>query len=161
MDGGFHPIDLGCYLGGKIVEVQAIIGKIGLSGKVRGGDTAVVSLKYQNGAIGHITVTSGPSVPREERVFLHGTKGVIGIDYNLNRAILLDEHGKKIQGYRVDGNPNYQSLREELKHFHDCVSKGKKPICDGESVRESLMIIKAAERSFLLRKPIRLSYNSF
>jgi len=160
MDGGFHPMDLGCYLGGKVIEVYAMVGSVGLEGRVKGGDTAVVNLKYRNGALGHIVVTNGPSVPREERIFLHGTKGVIGVDYNLNRAVLMDEYGKKIQDYRVDGNPSYQSLKEEFKHFYDCICKGKEPISDGESVMESLMVIKAAERSSALGKPIRLHYRS-
>ena len=75
--GGCHPIDLLRWIVGDVEEVFARGNKLCLTDLPSPADNVLLSLRFANGAIGKVQLTSGSPRPYALNFSIHGTKGTL------------------------------------------------------------------------------------
>ncbi len=107
---GIHHLDLLRYLGGEIIEVQAIMKTFGVNIEVE--DTCVALLKFQSGALGTLEITTAARPQDfEASVSLVGSKGIAKIG-----GIAVNE----LQEFVIQG---FEKNICELKEFNEDFSE--------------------------------------
>ena len=112
MDGGTlftqfsHFIDLLYWIVGDVKEVQGYIGNFGHKNSIEFEDTGVISMKFNNGAIGTINYTvNSHNKNMEGSLILFGEKGTVKI----GGQYLNEMEYQDIQDYKIEelppGNP--------------------------------------------------------
>ena len=157
-----HYVDLLEWIVGPLEGLYATISTI--SRKIEVEDTAVLQLKWQNGALGSMSVTM-ITYPKniEGSITIIGDKGsakVGGIAVNEFEYSFFendhDEQKLKDFNYKPDSvygfghNHYYQNMLDNLLD-------NKEAICDGESGLSSIKIINAAYRSAKEKRFIKLT----
>jgi predicted dehydrogenase len=105
-------------------------------------------VRFENGAIGGIGggCTSDRRITREY-LDLHFTKGVAQIsgplDQPYNLRMLMRDEVSPVE-FNYEGS---DGIREEIKHFIDCVQQDKTPISSGTDGKKALDIALAAIES--------------
>lgn len=126
-------------------------------------DNAVVSLKFQNGVIGVVTVSwmakqYNLTFPApmdhawDERIDIFGTEGSIRIDtpfpLYMTPLQLFVHTEKKNPGYNKGWNlvkvPATNHYVAQITHFMDCIRQDKTPEVSGEEGRRDLEVVRAA-----------------
>jgi predicted dehydrogenase len=141
IDTGYHPTyRLLHIVGARPVEVRATMGRF--VHDIDGEDTACVSVRFDNGAIGEILTSWAMNNPfGTHQVHLVGEAGqVFGSE---NTLYYLPK------GYSEPAMRSFQPIdtfEAEISHFADCLREGKRPIHGVEEGRAVLeVILKAAE----------------
>lgn len=121
--GGCHAVDLLRHIAGDPLEVFAY-GSHKMLPTVEYDDTTVAVLKYPNGVIGRIFVSTGCKRTYTSRTLIYGTKGTIIWDDNAPTDIILhhvDKDGvyleKPTQIIKVD--PSHHNITKELEILID------------------------------------------
>lgn len=141
IDTGYHPSYRLLHLAGSpVAAIRASFGRYHCD--IDGEDTASVSVRFQNGAIGEIFTSWAMSLPHgTHQIHVIGTEGqVFGSGdtlYHLPR------------GYQEPAKRSFQSVdtfEAEIGHFAECLLEGKRPIHSVEEGRAVLeLILQAAE----------------
>lgn len=161
LDMMIHDFDMVRYLSGSEVdEVYAsgavlIDPAIGEAGDI---DTAVVTLKFKNGALGVIDNSRKAAYGYDQRVEVFGSKGCVTVENDKDNSTQLSTEENV-----VSLKPKYfflerykESFIEELKQFFDAVnSNGKTPV-GGIDGLNAVKIALAAKESLSQRKPIKV-----
>jgi predicted dehydrogenase len=154
-----HDIDLLRHLCGEVTDIQAI-----QSNAVRGfevEDTAVVMLRFANGALGTISLsdttaapwswefTAGenPAYPHRPGPAYHigGTDGALSVpDLKLWKHPGEKSWWAPIEATKVEAQ-QADALVEQFKHFLDVVQGKAQPLVTAESATESLKLIEAIQ----------------
>jgi myo-inositol 2-dehydrogenase/D-chiro-inositol 1-dehydrogenase len=121
-------------------------------------DSAIMVVRFENGAIGGIGggCTSDRRITREY-LDLHFTQGVAQISGLLDqpdhlRLLMRNEVAPKEFSYEgSDG------IREEIKHFIECVQKDKTPLSSGTDGKKALEIALAALDSIRTHQIVTVS----
>lgn len=156
-----HDFDMARFLtGSDVTEVFAsaavlIDPAIGEAGDV---DTAIVSLKFENGALGVIDNSRKAVYGYDQRVEVFGSKGCITVSNDTpSSAVLSSAEGV------ISDKPKYffperykDAYIEEMKAFFDCIINDKKPIVTGRDGLEPVLIGMAANRSLVEGRPIKI-----
>ncbi|WP_244817154.1 Gfo/Idh/MocA family protein [Caballeronia sp. Lep1P3] len=167
-----HDIDMMRFLLGEIVEVQALT-----SNKVRGfdvEDTAAVLLRFENGALGTLTVSDcavspwnwdlaageAAHYPRQNV----NTHFLSGTDASLSLPLLeiWDYRGGK--GWHdpltVERTaPHFgDPYHEQLRHFAAVIDGKEAPLCSGDDGARTLAVTLAVHRSALERHSVAPEY---
>ena len=156
-----HYVDLIEWIIGPLDGLYANVSTISRNIEVE--DTAVIQLKWGNGALGSMSVTM-ISYPKniEGSITIIGDKGsakVGGIAVNeFEYAFFEDDSSSSLKkyNYKTDSvygfghNFYYQNMLDNLIN-------NSKPICDGESGLSSIKIINAAYKSAKEQRFIKLS----
>jgi len=161
LDMTIHDFDMARYLiGAEVEEVFTLAGvridpAIGAAGDV---DTAVIMLRFANGAIGTIDNSRRAAYGYDQRVEILGSKGSIATLNNYpNQAIVSDG-----QSVRRDLPLNFfmdrytESFATEVSEFVDAVLGGKPVPVGGKDGRVSVVIALAAMKSYREGRPIRI-----
>ncbi|MBI5102963.1 MAG: Gfo/Idh/MocA family oxidoreductase [Nitrospirae bacterium] len=116
-------------------------------------DTTLTTLEFRNGVKGHIFV-SWLHPFKEQKLVVIGSKGMAVFDDVSKEKLFLYPHKIEWKEGRVPvaHKADYQvvpfepaePLKEELRHFIDCVGSGKTPKTDG---KEGLRVLKILERA--------------
>lgn len=121
--GGCHAVDLLRHIAGDPLEVFAY-GSHKMLPTVEYDDTTVAVLKYPNGVIGRIFVSTGCKRTYTSRTLIYGTKGTIIWDDNAPTDIILhhvDKDGvyleKPTQIIKID--PSHHNITKELEILID------------------------------------------
>ena len=122
-------------------------------------DTAIVTLKFANGAIGVIDNCRTAPYGYDQRVEVHGELGCARDNNNLqNEAVVSTANGV------TGAKPTWFFLEryndafiEEEKIFVDCVLNDKTPPCGGIDALEPVRIAVAAKKSLTEGRPVKLS----
>ena len=161
LDMTVHDFDMARFIGGEVEEVYAnatvmVDPAIGEAGDV---DTALVTLKFKNGAVGVIDNCRKASYGYDQRLEVFGSKGqaTAGNDTPTN-VLFIDENGN------VSDKPLYfflerymQSFTDEMTQFIDCVRNDKPTQTTVYDGLEALRLGLAAKKSVAEHRPVKLS----
>lgn len=156
-----HDFDMVRYLSGSDVEEVYAIGNvlvdpaIGEAGDI---DTAIVTLKFKNGAIGVIDNSRQAVYGYDQRVEVFGSKGQAIANNDKPTTVELSTENS----VTTDKIPYFflqryeDSYIDEYKCFVEAIFEDKTPIVTGIDGLRSVQIALAATRSLKEGRPIRL-----
>jgi myo-inositol 2-dehydrogenase/D-chiro-inositol 1-dehydrogenase len=157
-----HDFDMARFqAGSEVTEVYAVGSvlvdpEIGKAGDV---DTAIVSLKFANGAIGVIDNSRKAVYGYDQRVEVFGSKGAaVAQNDTPSTTVLYNEKG-------VTGDkPLYfflerykQAFIDEMDSFVDAVANNKPVPVTGEDGLEDLYVALAATKSLKEQRPVKIA----
>ncbi len=156
-----HDFDMARYLMGSDVTEVYVAGavlvdpRIGEAGDI---DTAVITLRFANGAIGTIDNSRKAVYGYDQRVEVFGSAGMAAAQNNLMDNVTVSS-ASGIQS----ALPLYfflerynESFIAEMKEFVASVQGGGQPPVTGEDGRVPVLIGMAAARSYREHRPVRL-----
>jgi predicted dehydrogenase len=156
IDKGYHPTYILLYLAGsEPVEVTAMTNTF--VAKMDGEDTALVLVKFANGAIGQIFTGEGFAFPANDAKFhVLGERGeVYGNRYDVHaKPRGFVEPSSRV--FSPDPNGNQSTFDATILHFYDSITTGQRPIQDHRDGRRVLEVIQAAYRSIAEGRTVRL-----
>jgi len=127
-------------------------------------DTTLTTIEFQNGVKGHLFV-SWLHPFKEQKLIVVGSHAMAVFDDLSEEKLFIYPHkiewkdGKipiaKKSEYRVIPAGKEEPLKQELRHFVECVQERKKPKTDGAEGLRVLKILEAAERGFLKNKAVK------
>lgn len=139
---------------GKIKKINVItVGKNYLQEKIP--DVTLSFLEFEKNKAAHIFV-SWINPFKEQKLSIIGEKAMIVFDDQAEDKLILYRHkvkriGNYFEALKDEGKvikiAQKEPLKEEAKHFLDCIKKRKKPITDGKEGLEVLKILDACQRS--------------
>ncbi len=156
-----HDFDMARYLSGSEVEEVYVAGgvrvdpRIGEAGDI---DTAVITLKFKNGAIGTIDNSRQAVYGYDQRVEVFGSQGMVAVANNTpDTAVFATSDGVH------SAKPLYffleryaESFVAEMREFVDAVRKDTTPPVTGADGRAPVLIAMAATRSCREGRPVRI-----
>jgi myo-inositol 2-dehydrogenase/D-chiro-inositol 1-dehydrogenase len=161
LDMTIHDFDMARFLSGsEVTEVHAygtvlVDPGIGKAGDI---DTAVISLKFANGALGIIENSRKAVYGYDQRVEVFGAKGVAMADNNTPTSmIVLNESGT------IRDKPLYFFLERyktafvsEMQAFVDAIREDKPTLVSGKDGLVPVLIAMAAKESLKTGKPVQV-----
>ncbi len=162
LDMTIHDFDMVRYLAGsEVVEVYAAGGvlvdsRIGEAGDI---DTAVITLKFENGAIGTIDNSRKAVYGYDQRVEAFGSAGAVNVANNLpNTAIISDAQGVHAAKPLYFFLERYtESFIAEMRAFIEAVQHDKPTPVTGHDGRMAAVIGLAAQKSYRENRPVKVS----
>lgn len=162
LDMSIHDFDMARYLSGSEVEEVYAQGAvlvdpaIGDAGDV---DTAIITLKFENGALGVIDNSRKAVYGYDQRVEAFGSKGCVAVSNDTpNTAVLSNEEAV------IGENPKYfflerykNSYIEEAKSFFDSIRFDREVTVTGMDGLKPVIIGLAAKKSLLEKRPVKTS----
>ncbi len=156
IDKGYHPTYILLYLAAsEPVSVTAMSNTY--VAQMDGEDTALVLVKFANGAIGQIFTGEGFVFPANDAKFhVIGARGeVYGNRYDVH-TLPRSFTAPSSRTYPPDTNGNQQTFDATILHFYDSVTTERPPIQDHRDGRRVLEVIQAAYRSIETGQTISL-----
>jgi predicted dehydrogenase len=145
------------WLIGPIEKVNAMAESVIVEkGKSDFDDNAIAVVKFKNGAIGEVSVTTVAGGEPCQRLEFYGTEGTIIVDHACEKPLMYHSvhSGMETDGWaRPDVEhetyPGYFPLtfRSEIKYFVDCILEDKEPEFGGKMGIESLKVVEAAYKA--------------
>ena len=162
LDMTIHDFDMARYLSGsEVVEVYAAAGvmvdpAIGEAGDI---DTAVITLKFANGAIGTIDNSRKAVYGYDQRVEVFGSGGMAAVANNTpNSSVYSNADGV------VSEKPLYfflerymDSFIAEMQDFIEAIREDKPTPVNAIDGRKPVVIAMAANKSIKENRPVKLS----
>ncbi len=162
LDMMIHDFDMARFqAGSEVTEVYAVGAvlvdpAIGAAGDI---DTAVVTLKFANGAIGVIDNSRKAVYGYDQRVEVFGSAGAAASENDTGSTVKLSNAagvmGEKplyffLERYR-------EAFVAEMRAFFDAIANGKPVPVTGEDGLQDLLVALAAKKSLLENRPVKLS----
>jgi myo-inositol 2-dehydrogenase/D-chiro-inositol 1-dehydrogenase/scyllo-inositol 2-dehydrogenase (NAD+) len=122
-------------------------------------DNAVVSMRFESGALGVVTGVCPCEYGYDARVEIIGEKGILQIGDLRGQAVVVctnRDQGMLTPIYRTWSERFAEGYVREMHHFLDCVQKGRDPVVGGIDGRWAVACVLAATKSFLEERPITL-----
>ena len=162
MDMTIHDFDMVRFLSGsEVTEVHAygavlVDPDIGKAGDI---DTAVISLKFDNGALGIIENSRKAVYGYDQRVEVFGSKGTVLADNNRpTSTIFLNDSGTMQDKPLYFFLERYQTaFATELQAFVDVVLEDKPTPVSGKDGLAPVLIALAAQESLKSGKPVKVA----
>lgn len=161
-----HHVDMLEWMMGEVDSVFAL-GSTALV-KIEAEDTAVVSVRFRNGALGVIEATTATR-PKdlEGSISILGEKGAVEIAgfavnkmrvWNFTSPIAGDE--QVMEKFSVNP-PNVYGFGHQAYYEHvvDCIASDRRHLVDGLEGRKSLELITAIYESIETGRPVQLRFN--
>lgn len=152
LDMAVHSIEFCRHVvGSPVTSVYADAGTFVWGARTPAEDTAVVTLRFANGALGQCEDSWSLVGAMDSRFEIYGTRGRVLID-NLHRqplqVVATDDSGRArwsfplpVEGLVADGH------LAMLSHFTDCLRVGAPSMSEGLVGRDVLEVVDAAYRS--------------
>ncbi len=161
LDMTIHDFDIVRFLcGAEVTEVYAIganlLGpEIGEAGDI---DTAIITLKLDNGAMGVIDNSRGAAYGYDQRVEVFGSEGSISAENELpNQTVLLTKGGViKEKPLHFFLERYEKAYRREIESFYQYLSAAVSSPASGEDGLKALLIGLAAKESLKTNRPVSL-----
>ena len=156
-----HDFDTLRYLnpGAKAVEVYVMADALVAPQYKDKGllDTAVVTIRFDNGAIATAEANFQAVYGYDVRGEVFGSAGMLTMG-SINHSDMVRYLADGIQAdtQRMDTDLLRDAYIAELNHFVDCLRTGEKPLASGEDARAALAIARACIESVQQGKPVRL-----
>ncbi|MEX0788220.1 MAG: inositol 2-dehydrogenase [Anaerolineales bacterium] len=162
LDMTIHDFDMARFLvGSEVEEIYAVGGvlvdpAIGQAGDL---DTALITLRFANGALGAIDNSRKAAYGYDQRVEVFGSLGMAAAGNETpdrhTHSDATGVHGPRPLYFFLE---RYQeSYLAEMRSFVDCVMAGRRPEVSGVDGRIPVVMGLAARRSVEERRPVRLS----
>jgi myo-inositol 2-dehydrogenase/D-chiro-inositol 1-dehydrogenase len=156
-----HDFDMAQFLFGEIEEVYTVGNvlvdpRIGDAGDI---DTAIITLKFKNGALGTIDNSRQAVYGYDQRIEAFGSAGMVQAQNNLEDSLIYSNADQValakpvlffLERYR-------ESFITEMAQFIACVRSGEQPPVNGYDARKPVVIGLAAQRSYLEGRPVKLT----
>ncbi|EXI62720.1 oxidoreductase [Mannheimia granulomatis] len=157
-----HDFDMIRYLSGSEVEEVFAVGTVLVNpeiGKAGDIDTAVITLKLANGAIGVIDNSRKAAYGYDQRAEVFGSKGAIHITNDTgSTAVFSGENGVIAEKPKYFFLERYmQSFADEISCFVDSVVNDKPTLVNGNDGLQPVLIALAAKKSLEENRPVKLS----
>ncbi len=145
-----HDFDMIRYLSGSEVEEVFAVGTVLVNpeiGKAGDIDTAVITLKLKNGAIGVIDNSRKAAYGYDQRAEVFGSKGAIHITNDTgSTAVFSGENGVVAEKPKYFFLERYmQSFADEISCFVDSVVNDKPTLVNGNDGLQPVLIALAAK----------------
>ena len=162
LDMTIHDFDMARYLiGDEVVEVYAVGGvrvdpQIGQVGDI---DTAVITLRFQNGVIATIDNSREAVYGYDQRVEVFGSKGMVTAANPPTNTVTFSGS----EGTRAASPPYFfverykPAFLSELQAFFTCIQENTPPPVTGEDGKAPVVMGLAALKSLRENRPVRLS----
>jgi predicted dehydrogenase len=166
LDMGVHRFFVLRWIMGEIKSVFAFAEKLACELETDNDDTAVIALKFKNGALGEVDLTCCAVSEPTNRLELYGTKGTIIEDHMWEQPLMYcsNQPGFETEGWvkpKVEHAPfpGYYSIsfRNEVEHFVDCVLNDTQPKVTGEDGRAALNLALLAYKSVKTGKVVTVN----
>lgn len=162
MDMTIHDFDMARFIvGSEVTEVYTraavlVDPAIGKAGDV---DTAIITLTFENGALGVIDNSRKAVYGYDQRVEIFGSKGMISTDNNFpenHRYYSQDGvHGSLPLNFFMDRY--LEAYANEMKVFCDAVLNNRELPVSGHDGLMSVAVAYAAKKSRLENRPVKIS----
>lgn len=160
LDMTIHDFDMVRYLSGSDVKevytnaAVLIDPAIGDAGDV---DTAIITLKFKNGAIGVIDNSRKAAYGYDQRVEVFGSKGSVTVSNDTDSsAVISTGDGVFSEKPKYFFLERYKdSFVEELKEFFDAVKNDTDTPVSGMDGLKPVLIGLAAKKSYLENRPVK------
>jgi len=162
LDMTIHDFDMVRFLSGsEVTEVYAAAGvlvdpAIGEAGDV---DTAIITLKFENGALGVIDNSRKAAYGYDQRAEVFGSKGSVSIANDKDSTAVIST----AEGV-VSEKPQYfflerymQSFADEIKSFVEAIALDKEVPVTGVDGLKPVLIGLAAKKSIEEGRPVKIS----
>ncbi|MBE0537927.1 MAG: Gfo/Idh/MocA family oxidoreductase [Phycisphaerae bacterium] len=169
MNQSIHMIDMLCDVMPPVESVQAYMHHLGHP-EIEAEDTAVVSLRFTNGAVGIIYGTTASWPGQFRRFEITGTKGtVVYLEDSFTTWKFADETNvdEEIRGRfgQVSGGGgvadpgaiNYENHTRNFRAFLDSLETGGEFSINGQEARKAVALILAIYESARTQKCVRLA----
>ena len=162
LDMTIHDFDMARYLiGSEVTEIYAAGGvmvdpEIGKAGDI---DTAVITLRFENGAIGTIDNSRKAVYGYDQRVEVFGSEGVVAVSNNTpDTAVYSNAEGVHSSLPLFFFVERYtDSYIAEMQAFIECIQQDKAPPVTGLDGRIPVVMGYAAKKSYEENRPVKLS----
>jgi myo-inositol 2-dehydrogenase/D-chiro-inositol 1-dehydrogenase len=157
-----HDFDMARFLAGsEVTEVNAVGSvlvdpEIGAAGDV---DTAVVTLKFENGAIGIIDNSRKAVYGYDQRVEVFGSEGCARNENDIpNTAVLSNESGTSYENpYKIMWDRYTGAFVAEIQAFVDAIVNDKETPVTGMDGLYPVLMAAAATKSLKEGRPVKIS----
>lgn len=162
LDMTIHDFDMARYLiGDEVDEVYAIGGvridpQIGEAGDI---DTAVITLRFQNGVLATIDNSRKAVYGYDQRVEVFGSTGMVAAGNPLTDTVTISKN----KGSRNASLPNFfveryrDAYLSEMRAFIGCIIDDTQPLVTGSDGRAPIVMGYAALKSLRENRPVRMS----
>ncbi len=162
MDMTIHDFDMARYLSGSEVEEVFAYGTVLVDpeiGKAGDIDTAVVTLKFANGALGIIENSRQAVYGYDQRVEVFGNKGAVAVSNDTaSSAVLSTKEGVQSEKPLYFFLERYmESFTEEKKQFFAAIKNNTEVPVGAVDGLKPVLIAKAAYKSMKEGRPVKLS----
>jgi myo-inositol 2-dehydrogenase/D-chiro-inositol 1-dehydrogenase len=161
LDMTIHDFDMARYLSVSEVEEVYAQGAVLIDpaiGQVGDVDTAIITLKFKNGAMGVIDNSRQAVYGYDQRVEVFGSQGNVAVKNDFPDSAELST----AQGVS-SAKPQYfflerykMSYVEELKAFVDAVANDREPAVTGNDGLQPVLIGMAALKSLEEKRPVKI-----
>lgn len=162
LDMTIHDFDMARYLIGCEVDELYAVGDVRIDpeiGEAGDIDTAIITLRFQNGALATIDNSREAVYGYDQRVEVFGSKGMVTVGNLSTDTVTLHN----CTG-RHAANPPYffverykDAYLSELKAFVMCILDNTQPPVSGEDGRAPIVMGYAALKSLRENRPVKLS----
>jgi myo-inositol 2-dehydrogenase/D-chiro-inositol 1-dehydrogenase len=129
---------------------------IGQAGDI---DTAVITLRFENGVIGTIDNSRQAAYGYDQRVEVFGSGGMVTVSNNTSDSAVVSDaqsvHGPLPLYFFIERYVD--SYIAEMEAFIECVQQDKTPPVTGIDGRVPVVMGYAARKSYEENRPVRLS----
>lgn len=156
-----HDFDMARYLSGSdVVEVSAC-GAVLINpviADLNDFDTAVVTLRFENGTLGVIDNCRQAVYGYDQRTEVHGSKGCVWVENDRpNTSMILTAQGTLGEPFLWFFVERYkEAFIAEIKAFIDAIEKDMEPPVNGMDGFKAVLIAKAADESARKGKPVKV-----
>jgi len=166
LDMTIHDFDMARYLIGSEVEEIYVAGAVMVDpaiGEAGDIDTAVITLRFENGVIGTIDNSRKAVYGYDQRVEVFGSAGRIQAANNYPNTVLVSDarrvHRDLPLNFFMDRY--IESYIAEMRAFITCVREDKAPPVTGLDGRVPVVMGYAARKSYVEGRPVKLAELSF
>jgi myo-inositol 2-dehydrogenase / D-chiro-inositol 1-dehydrogenase len=159
VDVTIHDLDTARWMVGEVVEVSAYGSALAEPGIAALGDidTAVVVVRFENGALGVIDNSRAAGYGYECSTEVMGRKATVRIDHPQFRHYEWRTPGWAGHGLARDFEQRYPlAYAEELESFARCVRDGLPPKVTGHDALAAFDLAHAADRSWRRGHPVKV-----
>lgn len=162
LDMTIHDFDMARFLAGSdVTEVYAnatclVDPAIGQAGDV---DTAIINLKFENGALGVIDNSRRAAYGYDQRIEVFGSLGAaMASNDTPTNVTVMNENGVTTDKPLYFFLERYmQSFRDEMIQFVDAVQNDKPTPTTGVDGLNSILVALAAKKSVVEGRPVKIS----